>query len=237
MPPYCSGTFMPSAPSSLSPSTTASGSFASRSISSGSTSLTRNSRSRARNASPFSTAAGSFLGCGWMRSSRRLPRKSSLPKLGFSQPCSRALSATCRASFSLTLLATDDSLGSGEYLSGAGVSLNNPPPGDFHCSPLTSTSSVSPPKRTPRRSAIWPPSTPPGRSPAGSLIGEIDGKPAAALSLKTGVAVADPFQATENLRVHMRMRASAVEAIDREPSLRERMLDAVRQPAAVRSTA
>ena len=69
------------------------------------------------------------------------------------------------------------------------------------------------------------------------LIGEIDGTPAAALSLKTGVAVADPFQATENLRVHMRMRASAVEAIDREPSLRERMLDAVRQPAAVRSMA
>jgi hypothetical protein len=69
------------------------------------------------------------------------------------------------------------------------------------------------------------------------LIGEIDGKPAAALSLKTGVAVADPFQATENLRVHMRMRASAVEAIDREPSLRERMLDAVRHPATVPSTA
>ena len=35
----------------------------------------------------------------------------------------------------------------------------------------------------------------------------------------------------------MRMRASAVEAIDREPSLRERMLDAVRRPAAVRSMA
>ena len=69
------------------------------------------------------------------------------------------------------------------------------------------------------------------------LIGEIDGRPAAALSLKTGVAVADPFQATENLRVHMRMRASAVEAIDREPSLRERMLDAVRRPATVPSTA
>jgi hypothetical protein len=69
------------------------------------------------------------------------------------------------------------------------------------------------------------------------LIGELDGRPAAALSLKTGVAVADPFQPTENLRVHMRMRASAVEAIDREPSLRERMLDAVRRPATVPSTA
>src|SRR3954464_4607549 len=117
---------MPSAPSSLSPSITASGSLASRSISSGSTSSTRNVLNFERNASPFSTAAGSFLGCGWIRSSRRLPRKSSLPKLGFSQPCSRALSATCRASFSLTLLATDDSLRSREYLSRAGVSLITP---------------------------------------------------------------------------------------------------------------
>ena len=63
------------------------------------------------------------------------------------------------------------------------------------------------------------------------LIGEISGKPAAALSLKTGVAIADPFQATDRLRIHMRMRASAIEALNREPSLRERMLDAVRRPA------
>jgi hypothetical protein len=69
------------------------------------------------------------------------------------------------------------------------------------------------------------------------LIGEIKGQPAAALSLKTGVSIADPFQATENLRVHMRMRASAVEAVELEPSLRERMLDAVRRPAPLRSAA
>ena len=70
------------------------------------------------------------------------------------------------------------------------------------------------------------------------LIGEIDGQPAAALSLKTNIAIADPFQATENLRVHMRMRAAAIEAVELEPSLRERMLDAVRRPApVVRSTA
>ena len=69
------------------------------------------------------------------------------------------------------------------------------------------------------------------------LIGEIEGRPAAALSLKTGAAVADPFQATGNLRVHMRMRAAALEAANREPSLRERMLDAVRRPAPLRSTA
>jgi hypothetical protein len=64
------------------------------------------------------------------------------------------------------------------------------------------------------------------------LIGEIDGEPAAALSLKTNATIADPFQATENLRVHMRMRASALEAVELEPSLRERMLDAVLRPAA-----
>ena len=69
------------------------------------------------------------------------------------------------------------------------------------------------------------------------LIGELDGQPAAALSLKTGVAIADPFQRTDALRAYLRMRASAVEAVDREPSLRERMLDALRHPAPVRSSA
>jgi hypothetical protein len=69
------------------------------------------------------------------------------------------------------------------------------------------------------------------------LIGEIGGRPAAALSLKTAAAVADPFQATANLRVHLRMRAAALEAAGREPSLRERMLDALRRPAPLRSTA
>ena len=69
------------------------------------------------------------------------------------------------------------------------------------------------------------------------LIGELEGQPAAALSLKTGAAIADPFQRTDALRAYLRMRASAVEAVDREPSLRERMLDALRHPAPVRSTA
>ena len=64
------------------------------------------------------------------------------------------------------------------------------------------------------------------------LIGEIDGRPAAALSLKTGAIVADPFRHTAHLRAHMRVRAGAVQAVTREPSLRERLLDAVRRPAA-----
>ncbi len=69
------------------------------------------------------------------------------------------------------------------------------------------------------------------------LIGEIAGQPAAALSLKTGATIADPFERTDALRIHMRMRANAIEATEREPSLRERMLDAVRVHAPLRSTA
>ena len=63
------------------------------------------------------------------------------------------------------------------------------------------------------------------------LIGELDGEPAAALSLKTGAMVANPFRHTAALRSHMRVRASAVEAVTREPSLRERLLDGLRRPA------
>jgi hypothetical protein len=66
------------------------------------------------------------------------------------------------------------------------------------------------------------------------LIGEIDGDPAAALSLKTGAIVANPFRHTAALRAHMRVRAGAVQAVTREPSLRERLLDAVRRPVPAR---
>jgi hypothetical protein len=69
------------------------------------------------------------------------------------------------------------------------------------------------------------------------LVGELDGSPAPALSLKTSRAIADPFQRTGDLRVHLRARASALEAVSREPSLRERMLDAVRHGSPVRSGA
>src|SRR3954462_549468 len=84
---------------------TSSGMRASRSMRSGSTFSTRKARRRSRNASPFSMAAGSCLGCGWMRSSLKSPRNSPLPKLGSFQSRSRASSATCRASLSLTSVA------------------------------------------------------------------------------------------------------------------------------------
>ena len=51
---------------------------------------------------------------------------------------------------------------------------------------------------------------------APALIGEIDGKPVAAMSLSTGRVVADPFASTEALVAHLRVRARALPAHRRE---------------------
>jgi len=59
------------------------------------------SSTRLRYGSPFALAAGLGVGQGSMRSSRSLPRKSSLPKLGFVHSVCRAASATVRASRAL----------------------------------------------------------------------------------------------------------------------------------------
>ena len=59
---------------------------------------------------PSRRPPASSLGCGWIRSSRKLPRNSSLPKLGSFQSCSRAASATWRACCSLTWVDTSFSL-------------------------------------------------------------------------------------------------------------------------------
>jgi hypothetical protein len=56
-----------------------------------------------------------------------------------------------------------------------------------------------------------------------ALIGEIDGVPAAAVSLTDGRTVADPFQPTDVLRQLLRMRRGALLAYSRTPSLRERL--------------
>ena len=69
------------------------------------------------------------------------------------------------------------------------------------------------------------------------LLAVSGGDIAAAISLDSGAVIADPFQPTERLRMYLRMRGGAVEAVDREPALRERMLDAVRRPTPVRSMA
>ena len=55
------------------------------------------------------------------------------------------------------------------------------------------------------------------------LVGEIDGKPEAALSLADGRVIANPFVPTAHLLTHIRMRAGALGAYQRTPSLTARM--------------
>jgi hypothetical protein len=60
-----------------------------------------------------------------------------------------------------------------------------------------------------------------------ALIGEIDGRPTAALSMDNGRVTADPFRHTEHLVACLRMRAQALQAYQATPSLRERLLAAL----------
>jgi hypothetical protein len=55
------------------------------------------------------------------------------------------------------------------------------------------------------------------------LVGEIDGQPEAALSLADGRVIANPFVPTAHLLTHIRMRAGALVAYQRTPSLAARM--------------
>jgi hypothetical protein len=60
--------------------------------------------------------------------------------------------------------------------------------------------------------------------PAGRiLMGEIDGTPAAALSLHDGRAIADRSRNTDRLVTTLRMRAGAIRAYEAVPSLPERL--------------
>jgi hypothetical protein len=63
------------------------------------------------------------------------------------------------------------------------------------------------------------------RHPLGSrvLIGEIDGTPAAALSLRTGRVITDPSRSTDHLVATLRTRAAAIRAYEAMPSLRDRL--------------
>jgi hypothetical protein len=67
------------------------------------------------------------------------------------------------------------------------------------------------------------------------LVGEIDGRPEAALSLADGRTVANPFLPTALLLAHLRMRAGALIADERTPSLAARIRAAL--SAAVPSAA
>jgi hypothetical protein len=60
------------------------------------------------------------------------------------------------------------------------------------------------------------------------LVGELAGVPAAAISLDDGRLIADPFKRTSSLAVHLRLRANATLAHEREPSLAARVRAGVR---------
>jgi hypothetical protein len=70
-----------------------------------------------------------------------------------------------------------------------------------------------------------------------ALIGEIDGRPAAAVSLFEGRVVADPFQRTDVLRQVLRVRLGALRAYSSTPSLSERVRTAMQPFVAARAAA
>lgn len=63
------------------------------------------------------------------------------------------------------------------------------------------------------------------------LVGELDGTPAAAVSLVDDRVVADPCRPTAQLRAQVRLRARVLKAYEQTPSLRKRLIAALR-PAA-----
>jgi hypothetical protein len=64
--------------------------------------------------------------------------------------------------------------------------------------------------------------------PGEALIGEIDGRPAAAISITDGRVVADPFRVTAHLTPLLHLRVRSLKAYERTPSLSERLIAAVR---------
>jgi hypothetical protein len=60
------------------------------------------------------------------------------------------------------------------------------------------------------------------------LIGELDDKPAAAISLTDHRVVADPFQPTAQLTQLLRIRATSLQAGAKAPSFRDRMRNGIR---------
>jgi hypothetical protein len=68
------------------------------------------------------------------------------------------------------------------------------------------------------------------------LIGEIAGTPVAAISLSEDRVIADPFVPTDHLRIALRARAKGLRAVERTPSLADRLREGV-PVAAATSTA
>ncbi|HEX5896795.1 MAG TPA: hypothetical protein VFY47_10755 [Thermoleophilaceae bacterium] len=68
------------------------------------------------------------------------------------------------------------------------------------------------------------------------LIGELDGRPAAAVSLDDGRVIADPFEFTLQLRQVLRIRAAALHSHSRTPSLPERLRASIGTVPVARAT-
>ena len=64
-----------------------------------------------------------------------------------------------------------------------------------------------------------------------ALIGEIDGSPAAAISMADGRVVADPFRATAQLLPVLIMRRRSLLAFAKRPTVRERVKAGMSRPA------
>ena len=69
-----------------------------------------------------------------------------------------------------------------------------------------------------------------------ALLGEIDGRPAAAISLQDRRVIADPFLFTVQLRQVLRMRAAALHAREQTPSLPVRVRAAIGTVPAARAS-
>jgi hypothetical protein len=59
------------------------------------------------------------------------------------------------------------------------------------------------------------------------LIGQINGRPAAALSLSDGRVIGDSSPRTKHVVANLRLRADALRAHETTPSLRQRLLEAL----------
>jgi hypothetical protein len=70
--------------------------------------------------------------------------------------------------------------------------------------------------------------------PGPVLVGELDGKPQVALALTDGRVIANPFLSTAPLLAHVRMRAGALYAYERTPSLPDRIRAAMSGAVLVR---
>jgi hypothetical protein len=68
------------------------------------------------------------------------------------------------------------------------------------------------------------------------LIGELDGRLAVAISLDDGRVIADPFEFTVQLRQVLRIRAAAMHAHSRTPSLPERLRASIGTVPVARAT-